>query len=128
MARTVTTTIDRDVLRVEVAGERPADDEEALGELRHTWRRVAELCAERRITRVLAVLQLAGPNNSVRAFSMSSSLEAIGLSRDVRVALVDRDPQSLPHSLFAARVASSRGWQIGAFACEVEAARWLAAG
>jgi len=44
------------------------------------------------------------------------------------VALVDRDQHSQPHSLFAARVATSRGWQIGAFACEVEAARWLAAG
>jgi len=125
MARTVSIRIEEGTLRAEVTGERPLNDEEALGELRHTWRRIAELCAEQRITHVLAILQLSGPNNSVRAFSMASSLESIGLSRAVRVAFVDPDRASLPHSQFAARVATSRGWQVQAFDDEVAAAAWL---
>jgi hypothetical protein len=56
---------------------------------------------------------------------MASSLEAIGLSQAVRVAFVDSDRASLPHPEFAARVATSRGWQVQAFASKAAAAAWL---
>lgn len=125
MSRTVTLTVEGDVLRVLVQGERPIDDQDALGELRETWARVARVCVEQGIKRVLGLLQLSGRNNSLRSYSMTSSLDAIGLPRDVRVALVDPDADSRRHSEFSGKVASARGWDVAAFATEAQAMAWL---
>jgi hypothetical protein len=113
-------------IRVEVSGERTSGQEaKAAIDL---WMRLAEVCNDKGIFRVLAIYDLNGDLPTIAAYEIGSSLVKNDLIRNMKVALVDLNEKSRENNLFAKTVAVNRAYSRDSgrvFDDEKKAIEWL---
>lgn len=120
------TIIDKDrYVRVEVAGVRTPGQEAEDGIA--VWRQVAEHCRERRMSRILAVVDLSGRLPTLAAYKMGQSPESFGWRRNFKLAVVGANEPSHRDNLFTETVAVNRGYTVRIFDDEQPARDWLLA-
>ncbi len=108
------------------SGDRRVHDFEKIEEQWEFWPAATQRCRALGIRRVLVRNELAGSisSNYVRAFH--SNLDQYGLARDIRYAMVVRDPRSRSVLSLGIALAREAGWDIEIFEAQAEAETWLA--
>ena len=112
-----------DHIRACVSGTRVPGQAVANADL--VGKNLVELCREKRINKVLLVLDLSGRLSAVDAYEIVSSSEQYGWSREIKLAFVDLNSESLEDSYFTETVAVNRAFPMRVFDNEEDALHWL---
>ena len=107
-----------DVTGVRITGE-VVSNSDLLGQ------EMVRACSENSIHRILLVLHLTGRLSSIDAYEMVLNSEQYGWSRDMKMAIVDMNEESLQDSEFVETVAVTRAYPVSVFDNEEEARDWL---
>jgi len=112
-----------DYLRVDVSGEcLPGREvEDSIG----VWKKVAEVCREKGLARILAVCDIPGKLPIFAAFEIAAHPETFGWDHRFKLALVQLHQERLEGSLFSETVAFNRGYKLKVFGDEESAVQWL---
>jgi len=108
---------------VHVSGQRQRGSE--ADDSLQIWKQVASLCREKNTRGLLTVLDIGGRLPASAAYQIVTTLESIGVPRQLVVALVDLNAESLQDNLFSETVALNRGYRVRVFGDEQEALQWL---
>jgi hypothetical protein len=114
------------VLTVRATGERPAHDVDALEFYLATWTRVAALCRERGIRRIVYLVSSTGRRSSAVALNFYSRIDELGFDRTFSMAVVFQVPDVRRVQQLGIDIAAANGWNIKAFDSQREALDWLA--
>jgi hypothetical protein len=109
--------------RVEISGDRRPGHEVADGIL--GGQEISATCKSHGITKLLAIFKMTGRLPATEAHELYSNPDAFGWSRDIKVALVDENPDSREDSLFSETVAVNRAYNMRVFDEQDEALDWL---
>ncbi|MCH8135928.1 MAG: hypothetical protein IIB77_08130 [Proteobacteria bacterium] len=114
-----------DYIKVEVSGERGSGnaEEDAV----RVWSRVAEVCAAKKIDRVLGIYKVTGRLPATAAHAIAFDPARFGWSRRFKLAIANLNEESRQDSLFLEDVAVSSGYDVRIFDSEEEAETWLLA-
>ncbi len=112
-----------DYIRVESGIVRNASDEAARQKL--FWSKVADLCRETGISRVLAISRMSGTLDTYISFDIAGSPGNFGWSRSIKLAIFYMDEERFKSGKFSETVAVNRGYSFRAFKTEEEALDWL---
>jgi hypothetical protein len=110
-------------IRVEVSGDRQPGRE--VDDAFSTGRQITTACRSHGVNKLLVIFRMTGRLRATEAHEIYSNPEEFGWSRDIRVALVDENPESHEGSLFAETVAVNRAYDTRVFENETEARDWL---
>lgn len=113
------------VLTVQVGGQRPALDADAMEQMWGIWPQIADHCRESGIRRMVAVVTASGPVSSSGAASFYTHLGDVGLDAGMRIAVVIPDTQSRRIVELGAALAIEMGWKIRIFPAEEPAREWV---
>ncbi|MGH8371751.1 MAG: hypothetical protein ACRETO_03355 [Gammaproteobacteria bacterium] len=111
------------ILRVEIRGNRTAGD--LSGNAIAAWSKVATVCNENKLSRILVVSHATGKYPSLNAYEINSVLEECGIERSWKIAFVNLDMESYQDIEFGEIVAVNRGFQVKVFPTEDAARAWL---
>jgi hypothetical protein len=109
--------------RIEISGDRRPGHE--VADAIQSGREVSTHCKSHGITKLLVIFKMTGRLPAADAHEIYSNPEAFGWSRDIKVALVDENPESQQDSLFSETVAVNRAYDIRVFDDQDEALEWL---
>jgi len=109
--------------RVEISGDRRPGHE--VADALHAGRQVSAACKEHGVNKLLVILKMTGRLPATDAHEIYSNPEAFGWSRDIKVALIDENPESMEDNLFSETVAVNRAYNVLVFDNEDEALEWL---
>ena len=112
-----------DYLRADVSGDWSPGNEK--GDALDVWTQVAESYLKGRLNRVLAVWDVPGRLPTMAAFNLGSKIDALGVGRQFKLAIVHLKEDRLEDSKFAETVAVNRGYRIKVFGDEETAQNWL---
>jgi len=112
-----------DYIRAEVSGDRRPGHE--VADAIHSGRQVSAACKKHGVKRLLVIFKMTGRLPATDAHEIYSNPEAFGWTRDIKVALIDENPESQEDSLFSETVAVNRAYDTQVFDNENEALRWL---
>ena len=112
-----------DMLRVEIRGNRANGD--LSRNAKAAWSRIAAVCSENNLSRILVVSHATGKYRSYDAYEINSTLEECGLRKSWRIAFVNLDAESYEDIEFGETVAANRGFQLRVFPSEEVALAWL---
>ncbi len=115
-----------DTVTVVFTGDRRVHDFEKIEEQWEFWPGATQHCRSRGIRRVLVRNELAGPISSNYARDLHTDLGRFGLDREIRYAMVVRDPRSRSVLSLGIALAKDAGWDIEIFEEEGPARAWLA--
>ena len=109
-------------VRANVSGDRIPGREltDAVG----AWSEVADVCRTKGINRVLATIDLSGRFPTLAADNLAKAPEDFGWIREVKMAVVDVNEESLQDNLFTETVAVNRGFPVRMFDNEQDARAW----
>jgi len=110
-------------IRVEVKGDRRPGHE--VNDAIQTGREISAACRDNGVDKILLIFKMTGRLPPTEAYEIFSNPEEFGWSRDVKVALVDENPDSQEDSLFSETVAVNRAYNTRVFEEEEEALEWL---
>lgn len=110
-------------IRAEVSGDRRPGHE--VADALHSGRQVSSACKTHGIYNLLVIFKMTGRLPAMYAHEIYSDPEAFGWSRDIKVALIDENPESQEDSLFSHTVAVNRAYNAQVFDDEDEALEWL---
>jgi hypothetical protein len=82
-------------------------------------------CRSHGVNKLLAVFKMTGRLPATDAHEIFSNPEEYGWSRDIKVAVVDENPESQEDSLFSETVAVNRAYNTRVFEDETDAREWL---
>ena len=108
---------------VKVSGDRIPGQETEI--MTNVWIRVMKMCHEKSIHKILAILNLTGRLPTMKVYYGAKNPDAVGWSRKFQLAVVDLNEQSRQDNVFAATVASNRGFPVKIFDNEEDARNWL---
>ncbi len=112
-----------DHIRVEVSGTRKAGHE--VADAVQTGRQISDACREHGVNKLLLIFEMTGRLPAIEAYEIFSDPSAFGWTRDIKVALVDMNPESKEDSLFSETVAVNRAYNARVFEDERDAREWL---
>lgn len=112
-----------DHIRVAVSGTRMPG--KVVADAIRVGKQISKACRDAGVHRVLAIFHMTGRLPPTEAYEIFSDPEALGWSRDIKLALVDMNEDSKEDSLFSETVAVNRAYQMGVFDTEAEAKDWL---
>jgi hypothetical protein len=112
-----------DYIRVEISGDRRPGHE--VADAIHSGRQMSAACKKHGVRRVLVIFKLTGRLPATDAHEIYSNPEAFGWTRDIKVALIDKNPDSKEDSLFSETVAVNRAYDTRVLDNENEALEWL---
>jgi len=121
-------TIDGDVLRAEVAGQRSSNPAEMAAASQSFWHDIIWECRNLGLTRALVVARLSGWVSTAAVLSTHEYLQKIVPPSIRRVAYVDLNPDTVPYNRFAQELSRSGSFEVGIFATEEAARSWLEMG
>ncbi len=108
------------------SGERRVHDFEKIEEQWEFWPATTLHCRSRGIRRVLVLNELAGEISSTYVRDFHTNLDKFGFDRDIRYAMVVREPRARAVLSLGIALASRGGWDIAIFSEEPAATQWLA--
>ncbi len=115
-----------DIVTVLFSGERRVHDFEKIEEQWEFWPATTQRCRSLGIRRVLVLNELEGEISSTYVRDFHTNLGKFGFDREIRYAMVVREPRARAILSLGIALASADGWDIGIFS-EVSAAQeWLA--
>ncbi len=109
--------------RVEISGERRPGHE--VADAIDGGRKISAVCRSHGVKKLLVIFKMTGRLPATDAHEIYSNPDAFGWSRDIKVALVDENPDSQQDSLFSETVAVNRAYYMQVFDEEDEALEWL---
>ena len=112
-----------DHIRVAVTGDRRPGHE--VNDAFQTGRKISAACRDNGVDKILLIFKMTGRLRPTEAYEIFSNPEEFGWSRDIKVALVDENPESQEDSLFSETVAVNRAYNTRVFEDETEARDWL---
>jgi hypothetical protein len=115
--------VHEDYLRAEVSGARTPGRE--VHDAVQTGQQISDAVYRSGVSKVLAVFRMTGRLPATESHEIYSNPQAFGWSRDVKVALVDMNPESKEDSLFSETVAVNRAYDMSVFDNEEDALEWL---
>lgn len=121
-------TIDGDVLRADVAGQRSSNQAEMAAASQSFWYDIVWECRTLGLSRVLVVARLSGWVSTTAVFSTYEYLQKIVPPSIKRIAYVDLNPETMPYNRFAQELARTGSFEVGIFDTEAAARSWLDAG
>ena len=110
-------------LRAEISGARTPGQE--VHDAMHTGRQISDAVRHSGVSKVLAIFKMTGRLPAVESYEIYSNPQEFGWSREVKVALVDMNPESKDDSLFSETVAVNRAYDMSVFDNERDALEWL---
>lgn len=113
-------------LRVEVTGERSSSDADMALDILACWDRAFDECRAHRLQQVLLISHLTGWLSTAAVYCTVDHLAQTVPVNVRRIAQVDLNARSRPHSRFAEKLAADRGLPLAVFDDEAAALRWLA--
>lgn len=119
------TTIEsfEDYVRAEVSGDRIPGRE--VNDATQAGRKMSAACRDYGANKLLVIFKMTGRLGPIEAYEIFSNPEDYGWSRDVKVAIVDENPESQEDSTFSETVAVNRAYDMRVFDNEIEAKVWL---
>jgi len=115
--------VHEDYLRVEVSGTRTPGQE--VNDAVQTGQQISEAVRRSGVRKVLTIFRMTGRLPATESHEIYSNPQAFGWSREVKVALVDMNPDSKEDSLFSETVAVNRAYDMSVFDKEEDALEWL---
>ena len=115
-----------DTVVVLFSGDRRVHDLEKIEEQWEFWPAATQRCRALGIRRVLVLNEMAGAISSDYVRDFHSNLDQYGLDRDIRYAMVVRDPRTRSVLSLGIALAKEAGWDIEIFAARAAAEAWLA--
>ena len=115
-----------DTLTVVFSGERRVHDFEKIEEQWEFWPAATLRCKSLGIRRVLVRNEMSGPISSTYVRDFHLDLGNFGFDRDIRYAMVVRDPHARAILGLGIALARDAGWDIGIFDEQSPAEHWLA--
>lgn len=115
-----------DTLTVVFSGERRVHDFEKIEEQWEFWPAATLRCKTLGIRRVLVRNELTGPISSTYVRDFHLDLANFGFDRDIRYAMVVRDPHARAILGLGIALAKDAGWDIAIFDDPSRAEAWLA--
>jgi hypothetical protein len=112
-----------DYIRAEVSGVRVPG--EAVADANLVGQEIVRLCRETGLDKVLLVLNLSGRLPVTDAYDIVANSEQYGWSRQMKLAFVDLNKDSLEDSQFIETVAVNRAFPMTVFDNEEDARDWL---
>ena len=100
-------TVQENVLRVEVTGERSR--ETLVESAQNAWSRIAQTCTEAGLTKIMIISSATGSYPTLEAYEINTNLSALGVKRGWKIAFVSLDPDSIENIRFGATFAVNRG-------------------
>jgi hypothetical protein len=115
----------QDYMRIEISGERVKEHE--VDDSLEVWTRLAGICTDKGIFKVLFVLNLSGDLPMMAAFEIGDKGVKINFPKKMKIALVDLNEKSRAKNYFAETVAVNRSFGSGSmmFDDENKAKEWL---
>ena len=123
MSYNVTFKENVDHLRVGISGKRTPGNE--VEDSLKAWSKVAEICRERNINHILAILKISGHLPDMASYNIGDLAEKYGWSRGFKLAVVTKDEYSRKVNLLSETVAVNRGFDVKVFDNEQDAKTWL---
>lgn len=111
------------LLRVEIRGDRT--DGDLSVNARAAWNRIAAVCSEHNLSRILVVSHATGKYSTFNAYEINSALAECGIQRTWKIAFVNLDKESYQDIEFGETVAVNLGFQVKIFPTEDAARAWL---
>lgn len=112
-----------DHLRVSVTGVRRSGD--AAFEAGQIGRKIVQTCEKNGVYRILLVLNLTGRLSAVDSYEMVVDAVGYGWTHRLRMAMVDKNKESVDDVRFTETVAVNRWYEVQAFTDEGKALAWL---
>jgi len=112
-----------DYIRVEVTGDRRPGHE--VNDAVQAGRQIMAACRSHGVHKLLLIFKMTGRLPATDAHEIYSNPEEYGWSRDIKVAVIDENPESKEDSLFSETVAVNRAYDTRVFEDETEAREWL---
>lgn len=123
MSYETTVQAEKDYLRVEVSGIRVPGQEAEDGIA--VWTRVADVCREHKVDKILAIINLEGHLPTSVSFKIANDPYEFGWEKRFRVAVVDVNYESRLVNYLTEAVAVNRGYDVRIFENEQSAMDWL---
>ena len=111
------------LLRVEIQGNR--DDGDLVSNAKAAWSKVATVCSENNLSRILIVSHAQGDYSTFKAYKINSTLAECGVRPSWKIAFVNVDKDSYQGIEFGETVAVNFGFTIKIFSTEDAARAWL---
>ena len=108
------------------SGDRRVHDFEKIEEQWEFWPAATLRCRSLGIRRVLVLNELAGEISSTYVRDFHTNLDKFGFDREIRYAMVVREPHARGILSLGIALASRAGWDIAIFSDEPAAGSWLA--
>lgn len=112
-----------DLLIVEIRGNRAEGD--LSSDAKFAWSRIAAVCEENRLSRILVISHATGKYRSYNAYEINSTLDECGIRKSWKIAFVNLDKDSYQDIEFGETVAVNRGFELKVFPSEAAARAWL---
>ncbi len=116
-------TVEGNVLKVEIFGERPKDKLNQASE--EAWKEIVEVTREKSIDKLLIISHATGDYPTLNAYQINSALAEYGVQKGWKIAFVNLDKKSFEQVKFSETVAVNRGFWVGIFDNEDDARSWL---
>lgn len=118
-----TTEVLEDYVRAEISGDRIPGRE--VDDAIQSGREMSAVCRDNSATKLLVIFKMTGRLGPTESYEIYSNPGDFGWSRDVKVAVVDENPESQKDSAFSETVAVNRAYDMRVFSNEIEAKDWL---
>ena len=115
-----------DTVTVVFSGDRRIHDFEKIEEQWEFWPATTLRCKSQGIRRVLVLNELVGEISSTYVRDFHTNLDKFGFDREIRYAMVVREPHARAILSLGIALASDAGWDIAIFSQESAAKEWLA--
>ena len=113
------------VLEVDVQGVRSTDPLQATADTVELWHAVIAYVNRSSVACVLARLDISGTPDPEIARRFSTALAELGWNRSVRLAAVEKYPDTYEVHRAGYAIAAAAGWPVACFMNEPEARDWL---
>ena len=117
-----------DTVTVVFSGDRRIHDFEKIEEQWEFWPATTLRCRGLGIRRVLVLNELVGEISSTYVRDFHTNLDKFGFDREIRYAMVVRDPHARAILSLGIALARDAGWDIAIFSQESAAKEWRARG
>jgi hypothetical protein len=115
--------VENKLLRVEIWGNR--DHGDLVNNAKAAWSKVAVVCKENNLSRILVVSHALGEYSTFKAYKINSTLSECGVQPSWKIAFVNLDKDSYQEIEFGETVAVNCGFIIKIFPTEDAAREWL---
>ncbi|MDH3351897.1 MAG: hypothetical protein OEM60_08190 [Gammaproteobacteria bacterium] len=88
-------------------------------------KQILEQCRDQGISNILLILELTGSISAVDVYQIVTNSAQYGWSHDLKMAVVDLNPESRLDSQFTETVAVNRAYRVRSFDNERDAKEWL---